>query len=107
LPPAICGEYCELLVGSLWKPRPTPGIVAARFANCRPFSGRLSIFDVSTTPPTEELLVWISGDSAVTCTLSATPASFRSTFKSTVELTLTTMFFASYGENPASSACTS
>ena len=29
------GAYCVLLVGSLWKPRPTPGTVAARLANCR------------------------------------------------------------------------
>ena len=71
LPPAICGEYCVLLVGSEWKPRPTPGIVAARLANCRPLSGRLSMLVTSTTPPTDEAVVSISGVSPVTLTVSA------------------------------------
>jgi hypothetical protein len=84
LPPAICGENCVFFVGSLWKPRPTPGIVIARFANCRPFSGRFSIRCTSTTPPTDEVLVWMSGVSAVTLTFSDSPATFKSMFRSTV-----------------------
>ena len=42
----------------------------------RPFSGRLSMRAMSTLPPTDEVDVGISGDSAVTLTLSATPATF-------------------------------
>ena len=71
-----------LLVGSEWKPRPTPGIVAARLANWRPLSGRFSIRLMSTTPPTDELRRLDQRRSrAVTLTLSATPATFRSMFE--------------------------
>ena len=62
---------------------------------------------MSTTPPTDELLVWMSGDSAVTLTLSATPATVRSIFTSTVCATFTTTPLRSYGPNPGSSACIS
>ena len=59
---------------------------------------------MSTTPPTDELVVWISGDSAETLTLSATPATFRSMFTSTAVLMLTITPLKSYGVKPASSA---
>ena len=43
-PPATCGANCVDLVGSVWKPRLTPGTSAARLPNWRPFSGRFSIW---------------------------------------------------------------
>ena len=55
-----------LFVGSEWKPSPTPGIVAARLANCRPLSGRFSIRAMSTTPPTDDERVSMSGVPPVT-----------------------------------------
>ncbi len=91
LPPLICGEYRVLFVGSERYPRPTPGIVTARLANCRPLSGIDSMRPVSTTPPTAELLVSISGVSPVTVTVSDTVASFSDTSSVTVWVTLTTM----------------
>ena len=103
LPPLICGEYCVLLVGSEWKPRPTPGIVAARFANCRPLSGIDSIRPTSTTPPTAEEVVSISGASPVTVTVSATFATVRPKSTEIVWPTLMTMPFRSIVENPGSS----
>ena len=100
----ICGAYCVLLVGSEWKPRPTPGIVAARFANCRPLSGRLSIRLMSTTPPTDEEDVSISGVSPVTVTVSETFATFNVMLMSRVWPTLTTMPLFSTLLKPWSSA---
>jgi hypothetical protein len=81
-PPLTSGAYCVLLVGSVWKLRPTPGTVAARFANWRPFSGMLSIRFTSTTAPTDDAVVWISGVAPVTFTVSASCATFngKSTF---------------------------
>ena len=74
LPPLICGEYCVLLVGSEWNPMPTPGTVAARFANWRPLSGSRSIRVRSTTWPIDEDVVGMSGVSPTTVTVSATCA---------------------------------
>jgi hypothetical protein len=65
-----------LLVGSLWKLRPTPGTVAARLANCRPLSGRLSMRFTSTTAPTPDAVVWMRGEAPVTLTVSASAATF-------------------------------
>jgi len=73
-----------LLVGSVWNPRPTPGMVTARLANCRPLSGIDSMRPVSTTPPTAELLVSISGVSPVTVMVSDTDASLSDTSSVTV-----------------------
>ena len=50
-PPLIWGASCVDFVGSVWKPRLTPGTSAARFANCRPFRGRFSIWASLMTVP--------------------------------------------------------
>ena len=96
-----------LLVGSLWKPRPTPGMVAARFANCRPLSGRLSIVLGSTIPPTDEAVVSISGDAPVTFTVSATEATLSAKSTACVWATFTSMSFFDIVVKPGRSAVTS
>ena len=88
-PPPTCGAYWVLLVGSEWKPSPTPGIVAARLANCRPLSGMLSMRRTSTTPPTAELAVWIMGVSPETLIVSDTVATSSFSGMSIVWPTLT------------------
>ena len=93
-----------LLVGSEWKPSATPGIVIAALANCRPFSGRFSIRWTSTTPPTDDDPVWISGVSPETVIVSCTDASFRVRLRSSVWPTLTTMPLLSILLKPLSSA---
>ena len=103
----MSGAYCVLLVGSLWKPRPTPGTVAARFANCRPLSGRLSMRLTSTTAPTADAVVWISGEAPVTLTVSASCATFSGKSTACVWATLTSMAFLDTVVKPWSSAVTS
>ena len=107
MPPLICGEYWLLLVGSVWKPRPTPGMVAARFANCRPLSGMLSIRFGSTKPPTDDEVVSTSGDDPVTLTVSANAATFNGKSTDCVWATLTSMSFLDTVVKPGSSAVTS
>jgi hypothetical protein len=48
-----------------------------RLANCRPLSGRFSMRATSTTPPTDDAVVSISGVSPVTVIVSLTFATER------------------------------
>ena len=75
-----------------------------RFANCRPLSGRLSSRLTSTTPPTDDEEVWMSGVSARTVIVSDTAASLRVRLRSIVWPTLTTMPLFSTLLKPDSSA---
>ena len=68
-PPATCGANCVDLVGSVWKPRLTPGTSAARLPNWRPFSGRFSIWAAVMISPTPESFTSMSGASATTVSL--------------------------------------
>jgi hypothetical protein len=107
LPPLICGAYSVALVGSEWKPMPTPGTVAARLANCRPLSGSRSMRVKSTTCPTDEDVVAITGVFPTTVTVSATCANRSVRFRFVVSETSTRMSWRSRRVNPGSSAATS
>jgi hypothetical protein len=81
-----------LLVGSVWKPRLTPGTRAARLPNWRPFRGRFSIWVPVTTSPTPEDFVSMRDDSAVTVSASVMVATLRRNSEVVVDCTLTTLF---------------
>ncbi len=106
LPPLICGAYCAVFDESVWVARPTPGTVAARFANWRPFSGNPSMRARSTTWLTADERGETSGTAADTVTVSAGPASCIAMFTLASSPTLSVMAGVVNRRMPANSATT-
>ncbi len=105
-PPLTWGANCVLFVGSVWKPRLTPGTRAARLPNCRPFRGRFSICTPVTTSPTPDALLSTRGVSAVMVSSSDIVDTARRKSTAVVVLTFTTAFRVC-GANPVRLTLTS